>query len=147
MRDTIAEFNRSSHTCLLLVHPDVHNLEQVANDLLQNYGWPRLSIGAGLVDALLTRMPVDRPRCANQWLHERVVALAPGPVLCSEIDLLFEPSLALDPLRLLREVSRIARLVVAWPGEYRDNVLTYAVPVHHHYRSWRRPDVLIVALQ
>jgi len=147
MRDRIAEFKQSSHTCLLLAHPDIGRLAGAVKELLQAYGWPYLSIGAELADVLLAEMPAHRPRRVDRWMRERAGALSPGPVLCSEIALLFEPSLALDPLRMLRETSRVARLVVAWPGEYRDNVLTYAVPAHRHYRAWRGPDVLIIPLE
>ena len=73
--------------------------------------------------------------------------ISPGPVLCTNIDLLFEPTLKLDPLRLMRDVSRVTRLVVAWPGSYVDNVLAYAVPDHSHYRTWRKPEVLIKVLE
>ena len=76
------------------------------------------------------------------WLGQ----MAPGPVSCTDIDLLFEPTLELDPLGLLRDVSRVTRLVVAWPGSYADDVLAYAVPDHSHYRTWRKPGVRVVFL-
>jgi len=47
----------------------------------------------------------------------------------------------------MRDVSRVARMVVAWPGSYLDDVLAYAVPDHSHYRTWRKPEVPIVVLE
>lgn len=73
--------------------------------------------------------------------------MSPDPVLCTNIDLLFEPTLKLDPLRLMRDVSRVTRLVVTWPGSYVDSVLAYAVPDHSHYRIWRKPEVFIMVLE
>jgi hypothetical protein len=67
-------------------------------------------------------------------------------VLCTHIDLLFTPALQLDPLMLFRHLGKTAPLVVCWPGEYHDDVLSYAVPEHAHYRTWRHPDALIVTL-
>lgn len=72
--------------------------------------------------------------------------MSPGPILCTNVDLLFEPTLKLDPLRLMRDASRVTRLVVTWPGSYGDGVLAYAVPDHGHYRTWRKPEVFIKAL-
>jgi hypothetical protein len=82
---------------------------------------------------------------ANRWTKTRLGDLSPGPVLCTDIDLLFEPSLSLNPLRLFKDAGRITRLIVAWPGTYRDDVLSYAVPDHAHYRTWRNPKIPIVA--
>jgi hypothetical protein len=149
------------HSCLLLVHPDIRTLEQAASSLVRRSAWARLPVGAELSTALLRvkdltglgdlsglrpESPRDRPRAAARWFTSRLAAMAPGPVVCSEIDLLFEPTLSLDPLALLRAASRQTRLVALWPGSFVDDVLTYAVAAHDHCRSWRRPEVEIVDL-
>jgi acyl-CoA reductase-like NAD-dependent aldehyde dehydrogenase len=38
------------------------------------------------------------------------------------------------------------RLIVMWPGTYRNGVLAYAVPEHSHYRTWNDPQVTITVL-
>jgi hypothetical protein len=137
------------YPCLLLAHPDVRRLADAADELASTYGWPRLCIGRELSAALLPEPPARRPGAARRWVEIRLRELAPAgrsPVLCTEIDLLFEPTLRLDPLRLLREASRATLLVVAWPGSYADDVLAYAVPEHGHYHTWRQPGVTIVCL-
>ena len=149
------------HSCLLLVHPEIRTLEQAASSLVLRQGWSRLSVGAELSATLLRvkdltglpdlsglspESPRDRPRAAARWFTSRTEAMVPGPVVCSEIDLLFEPCLSLDVLALLRAASRPTRLVVLWPGSYVDDVLTYAVAAHDHCRSWRRPEVEIIDL-
>ncbi|MCP4537842.1 MAG: BREX-3 system P-loop-containing protein BrxF [Chloroflexi bacterium] len=80
-------------------------------------------------------------------MKARLSEMAPGPVLCTETDLLFEPTLKLDPLRLMRDASKVIRLVVAWSGSYTEDVLAYAVPKHGHYRTWRNPGVSISVLE
>jgi len=64
-----------------------------------------------------------------------------------EIDVLFEPTLKLDPLGLLRQFSRVTKLIVTWPGTYINDVLAYAVPEHSHYRTWRQPGIPVVVLE
>ena len=146
MHDAVTGFLRSSHTCLLLVHPEVRRLEDVADELSSGYGWPHLPVGRALSAALLAGPPGRRPSEARRWTKARLGEMAPGPVLCTGIDLLFEPGLELDPLRLLCDAGRLTRLVVAWPGDYQDGILSYAVPAHGHYRTWRRPDVAIAVV-
>ena len=52
------------------------------------------------------------------------------------IDILFDPALRIDPITLLKNLSRSRYLIVVWPGEYRDGVWSYANPNHpEYYRS------------
>ncbi len=151
VHDAIAAFLTTStyYPCLLLAHPDVRRLAEMADELASTYGWPRLCIGRELSAALLPEPPGRRSSGLRRWVETRLGAVAPAggsPVLCTEIDLLFEPTLRLDPLRLLRDASRATRIVVAWPGSYDSDVLAYAVPEHGHYRTWRRPEVPVVCL-
>jgi len=53
------------------------------------------------------------------------------PLLLDHVELLFAPFLRVNVLRLLRDLSRLGRLVVAWPGEYHGYRLTYARPGHY----------------
>jgi hypothetical protein len=147
MHDAVTDFLSTSHTCLLLVHPEIRRLEDMADELLPVYGWPRLSVGRELSAVLLSEMPRRRSRTACQWMPTCLREMAPGPVLCTEIDLLFDSTLELDPLNLMHGIGRVTRLVVTWPGSYRDDVLAYAVPGHSHYRTWRKPGVSIVVLE
>ncbi len=133
-------------TCVLLVHPNVPLLHRRAIELISSAGWSACSIGRGLSAALLPMPPHLRGRAAERWLTSQVEALAPGPVLLSEIDLLFEPTLELDPLRLAVRLSRVAKIVVAWPGDFDSAVLTYAVPGHGLYRSWTQPEPRVFRL-
>jgi hypothetical protein len=148
MRNLITAFLNTPayHSCLLLVHPDIRRLEDAASELVSLYGWPRLSIGRDLSAALLAEPSANYSYAARQWLETKLSQIAPGPVLCTEIDLLFEPALKLDPLGLLRQASRVTKLVVTWPGNYLDGTLSYAVPAHCHSRTWRQPEVAIACL-
>lgn len=134
------------HACLLIVHPEIRRLADATNEIDATYGWPHLSIGRELSRHLLTVSPAQRPWVAREWFEAQARPLAPGPLLCTEIDLFFEPSLDLDPLWLLRHTSRATTLIVAWPGTYHDEILAYAVPGHAHYRTWRQPDVAVTVL-
>ena len=129
------------YPCVLLTQTDVGRLDTAGRYLSERFGWPMLSMGDQLSVALLEIAPRRRPRVAGQAVAEAVGRLAPGPIVCSYIDLLFEPTLELDPLRLLREASRLAPLVVLWPGQHQERTLSYAAPEHAHYRTWRQTEL------
>ena len=132
---------RPYHACLLLVHPALVHLQAAAQHLTRQYACPHLSVGLVLSETLLPVAPQQHSRHAGQILRQSVKNQAPGPLLCTDIDLLFEPAFSLDPLWLLRQMSRQTSLIVTWPGTFHDNVLAYALPEHAHYRTWTSPDL------
>ena len=125
--------------CLLLAIPDIQTLQGTAEEIFNHYQWPTLDLARGVSEHLLYVSPTHRPRKTPGVVSGELQALTDGPVLCVNIDLLFDPSLTLDPLHLLREQSRHRLLLVAWPGSYSDGILSYAKPTHSHYRSWEEP--------
>ncbi len=132
--------------CTLFVHRDVRVLQQAAQLAAEALRVQPLSAGRELSSLLLGEPVQARPRSARAWLLDSVARRAPGPAVLSDIDLLFEPAWALDPLALFRSAARSTRLVVAWPGTHLGGVLAYAAPDHGAYRTWPRPGVGVVTL-
>ncbi len=65
--------------------------------------------------------------------------------LLDNIEILFDVSLKLDPLRLLQKLSRNRTLVVAWNGCLQEGYLTYAAPEHAEYRRYAARDLVIIS--
>jgi hypothetical protein len=117
----------------IIVDPDIESLSHsdVARDV------ESISIGRELSEFLVKEAESDRTQATIKWLETTLREKTPGPIVCADIDLLFHPSLGLDPLVLFRRISRYTKLIVLWPGTYKDGVLSYAVPEHKHYRFWK----------
>jgi hypothetical protein len=131
---------------VLIVHPDIHTLDEEKKGLQTKFAWQVVSIGKILSRDMLSGQ-VSGAATVQAWLIDQVRGATSSPILLSDIDLLFEPSFKLDPLILFQRASRFTRLVVLWPGKYSiDRVLSYAVPEHQHYRTWRNPDADIFPL-
>ena len=62
MHNAVTDFLRTSHACLLLVHPEVRTLEDEANELLSVYEWPRrlLVAARAAVYGALVPAPTDK---------------------------------------------------------------------------------------
>jgi hypothetical protein len=58
-----------------------------------------------------------------------------------DVELLFDPTLHLEPLRALKAASRSRILLVLWPGTYEDHKLTYAEPGHPEYKRYGPADL------
>ena len=129
-----------SSICVLIVDPSIIKLSDAADQLINNLDVYSVHIGKELSDFLRNEPATSYTRNAITWFQNRLGLLSPGPVVIREIDLLFEPSLKLDPLALFRQASRVTKLVVLWPGDFKSGTLSYAVPEHRHYRTWRITD-------
>jgi hypothetical protein len=140
---TLGQFlaHRPYQAAFLLVHPHISRLQTMIEELSQQYDWPLLLVGKTMSQALYRLAPDQRPRQAARLLSESLHQYTPGPLLCQDIDLLFEPTLHLDPLRLLLAAGRQTTLIIAWPGTSDRNTLAYAVPEHAHYRAWSRSEL------
>lgn len=147
MKDIVQRLQSASYyRCVLLVHTDAALRQRTVRELVIESAWPVVSVGKALAGALLSTALVQRPFVARDVLVDVLGQVDSGPLVCADIDLLFEPTLRLDPFSLLRDASRRSALVVVWPGSYIDDVLAYAVPEHAHYRTWSHPEVQIHVL-
>lgn len=59
-----------------------------------------------------------------------------GVLLVDNIEILFDRSLKLDPLDLLRRQAQSRRIIAAWPGSVRDNRLIYAETGHPEHQDY-----------
>lgn len=60
---------------------------------------------------------------------ERIAALLAGQRVLVDLDVLFDPELMLDPVRLLRDLARTeAGLVAAWPGQIDAGTARFSAP-------------------
>lgn len=99
-----------------------------------------LNLSKRLATALLPLSPKDRCRKA-QGILEKLLKATDLPIVLDHIELLFEPSLGLQPLPLLKQLSRSKILIVLWPGQVYDRQLTYAQPMHGEYQNYDSDDL------
>ena len=96
-----------------------------------------LNVGAELGKRLAGLPQRQRPLQTLAFLRELADQHASDNLLLLDnIELLFERSLQLDPLDLLKRYAHAGRVVAVWPGEMQDGRLTYAEighPEHWDY--------------
>ena len=132
---------RPYYPCCLLVSRDVAVLARAALEAQRLFAWPVVSMDDAVCEPLLTLPVAARAGQVNGLIDTALQAYVPGPVLCTNPDVLFDPSLQLDPLLLFQRASRLLPLVVTWAGAFEHGRLSYAVPEHAHYRLWRTTDL------
>ena len=71
---------------------------------------------------------------------------AEDTLLLDNLELLFEPSLQINPLDLIRRLAHSKRVVAVWPGELRGDRLLYADIGHPEYRDYSRDGVVVLEI-
>ena len=110
-------------------------------------GWPLINVGLSLSERLLDVAPLHRAAKVSGLLTDLIAEGETSVVLLDDIEILFEPSLELDPLGLLRDLARRTTLVVVWPGEANSDSLTYATPGHPEHRQYSAAHLPLISIR
>jgi GTPase SAR1 family protein len=96
-----------------------------------------MNVGAALGKRLAVLPRRQRAIQAFGAMRELADEYASGDLLLLDnIELLFDRSLKLDPLDLLKRHAHTRRVVTVWPGELRDSRLIYAERGHPEFQDY-----------
>lgn len=110
----------------------------------QQEGTPYINLGLSLSEKLLNYSLKQRPFVVQQVFEDLLIE-ANSKVICLDfIEILFDPSLQIQPLSLLKNLSKNYTLVVAWRGVYQDNTLIYSEVGHPEYYKYALVDEGII---
>lgn len=116
-------------------------LQELATDLGVSVNNLNLELSVQMLE-LTARQRIQR----LPSLLDQVVRSTQSLIIFDNIEILFDKSLAVDPLRLLQGVARNHRVLAAWNGRADGKMLVYAEPDHPEYRKYDVPDALIVSM-
>jgi predicted GTPase len=136
--DRLAEEIAAMHSKLILLvgRPGCGKTALLAA-LANRRGAKVMNVGAALGKRLAKLPQRQRALQANTAMRVLADEYASGDLLLLDnIELLFDQSLKLDPLDLLKRNARALRVVAVWPGELRDGRLSYAEMGHPEYQDY-----------
>lgn len=96
-----------------------------------------IHVNRELAAALINLPLAKRPRKAAAILDEIVSAVAAPFVVLDGLEILFEASLAIDVVPLLKQLARSQVVFALWPGELSGSQLSYAQLGHVEYQSYK----------
>ena len=100
-----------------------------------------INLNEALSEQLINIPRVDRAKSVASLLGNLINQAATDAVLVDGLQILFDRSLAIDPLRLLEACSKNKTLLVFWPGDKTSAGLSYALPSHPEYRNYKESDL------
>ncbi|MDA8066232.1 MAG: BREX-3 system P-loop-containing protein BrxF [Thermaerobacter sp.] len=142
----ITESRGLYHRLTLMVAPSGSGKTQALQRISRELRVPLLN-----VNLELSRRMLDLPRRqlgpkVDALLGDIIRSLSDDTVLLDNLEILFDASLQLEPLRLLQGLSRSHTIAAGWNGSVENNCITYAVPGHAEYRRYPIRDFLAVSL-
>lgn len=144
LQEVIRQAANQYFRLVLLVASSGSGKTALLQAVAQENGFPLLNINLELSKRMLELTRSQRARQVERLLKD-VIASAQGEVvLLDNLEILFDPSLEVEPLRLLQVVSRNCTLVATWNGHYRDGTLTYAEPGHPEYSRFKPVEAILV---
>jgi len=108
---------------------------------------PVLNVGAEISRRLLDLTERQRILQLPKMLEDAVAGLPGELTVLDNTEVLFNPILKQDPLRLLQGMSRDRTIVASWLGNADSGQLTYAAPEHPEFRRYPSVDLLVVCLR
>lgn len=112
--------------------------------IAQKTGCHIVNVNLELSKRMLELTRTQRSQHVERLLKD-VIAGAPGDVvLLDNLEILFDTSLEVEPLRLLQVSSRNRTVVASWSGTYVDGTLIYAEPGHPEFVQFKRVDALVI---
>ncbi|MBZ9908075.1 BREX-3 system P-loop-containing protein BrxF [Mesorhizobium sp. BR115XR7A] len=131
--DDVASLNSK---LIIVIGPPRSGKTRLLNALAKQRQVGAVNVGAALGHMLL-EIPGTRRHVEVGDLFKDVAAAhaADGLVLLDNIELLFDRSLRLNPLDLLKRQAHVRRVVAVWPGEINGSRLIYAARGHPEYQD------------
>jgi ABC-type uncharacterized transport system ATPase component len=133
---------------ILIIGPSARGKSALLAELGGHHDVDVLKVGSELGSDLAARPAKQRALVVPTILRDLADAHAPKDLLLLDnIELLFDHTLRLDPLDLLKQLARSRRVVAVWPGELRDGRLTYAVMGHAEYQDYGLEGLVPFAIE
>lgn len=142
--EKVAQVNEIYYRLVIVVSPPGADSSGAFDKIAAQTGFSLVNVNLALSEQMLTMTTRQRSLRAASMLDD-IIALNNGEaVLLESIEILFDPSLRLDPLRVLQGLSRRRTIVALWRGQVQGNYLTYAEPDHPEYRRYATNDLVLL---
>lgn len=143
----VGEIGDLNSKLILLVGPRRTGKSQLLRQLGTRLNLEPLNVGSELGRRLAATPNSKRGFCAGELLREIVDKnRTEEPLLLDNLELLFEPSLHVNPLDLIKRLAHSKRVVAVWPGELRGDRLLYAEMSHPEHRDYTSDSVVVLEL-
>jgi len=147
LQHLIDEIGDTNSKLILLVGPGRSGKTRLLRQLGGKLKIEPLNIGMELGRRLASTPNKKRAFLSSELLREIAdKEHTADPLLLDNLELLFEPSLQINPLELIKRLAHSKRVVAVWPGELRGAHLVYADMSHPEHRDYSLEGVVVLEI-
>jgi hypothetical protein len=129
----LSEWDFPSNNLLVVVGPPGSGKTHLVQELTAALNWPLVNLGKDASERLLSMTVRQRKLRAEEMIADVLDAAHQQKVCLDNNEILFDPTLALNPVLLLQNFSRNRRMIATWNGALENGALVYAYPGHPEY--------------
>jgi len=107
---------------------------------------PLLNLGIGLSQKLLPLTTRERKLKACETISALIDVEGASRLAVDNTEIIFDPSLMINPLGLLQSLSRTHLLIWSWNGVVENGHVTYAYPGHPEYQRISTSEITLITL-
>ena len=140
----VAEVRELNNKLVLIAGPSRSGKTQRLRQLAEDLHAQPINLGLELARVLAAVPRSDRGFSAGELLREIAAKdQTANPLLLDNLELLFEPSLQINPLEQIKRLAHAKPIVAVWPGELRGDRLVYADMSHPEHRDYSRDGIVV----
>ena len=145
--ETVREGQKSAECLVLLVGRPGSGKSKLLRELATIRGWQYVNCRTLLTEEMLEMVPKLRAQEAPKLIVAALETLKPEVVVLDDMQVLFAPVLQVDPLHLLRQLSRMFSVVAAWPGEFDGNWLKVSAAGQAEPKNYDAKGLTIIQIE
>jgi hypothetical protein len=107
---------------------------------------PLINLGIDLSQKLLPLTSLERKLKTCEIISGLIDAQGTHRLAIDNTEVIFDPSLMVNPLGLLQSLSRTLLLIWSWNGEVEDGHVTYAYPGHPEHQRVPTSELTLITL-
>ena len=131
---------------VILVGAPASGKTATLQSVAQKFGCPLVNVNLELSKRMLELTRTQRSRQVDRLLREVIASVPSDLVLLDNLEILFDTSLEVEPLRLLQMSSRNRTVVASWNGSLLNGTLTYAEPGHPEFIQFKQTEAVIITV-
>lgn len=135
-----------TYQLIIIVAPPGAGKTALLQELSRRKNYPLINVNLQLAACLKDLSKSQRRLRADQKLAEIAAQSDNSPVLLDNTEILFDASLKLNPLALLKKISRNQIVIASWGGYVDGSRLIYAQQGHPEYGIYDTEDIIVISL-